>query len=327
MSIIYRIIIAAAIALIWVVQLQAERLNELSLSRPTPGTLLIICGGSMVYIIDVDTALDSDDWHSSIVWSWDARTLSTTIGLSESRLDHIDDCKLVDNGRKILVTSSFGWCAMVDYDTRKPVFYSNTTPNAHSADLLPGNLIAVACSDGTTDSHNMVHLYDADRPNEKIAQYSFPSCHATVWNATTERLYAAGARKIGSYRLSGRTLELVDETVTAKSDVHDVMAINPGKMSVAGKEGFIYDIAQKSFRNIPFLIGRTSLKSLNINSDSGEMWYTDASDTANISQWFSHDLWWASGRMADGPALSIKIPDVNVYKVRVARWGQSYAEK
>lgn len=290
-------------------------------SRPTEGTLLTICGGNTVYIIDADMAIDQPDWHDAIVWSWEASSIAARTGMSLSKLDHIDDCKLVDNGSKMLITSSYGWCAMVDYDTHDLLFYSTRTPNAHSADLLPGNLIAVGCSDGTGEGYNTVQLYDASQSDVKIGEYSFPKTHAAVWDDDTRRLYVAGERQIGVYRLNDNVLDAEDTIVAAKSDVHDLMPVKPGKLCIAGKEAFVYDIDQKSFRNIPFLIGRIALKSLNISPYTGEIWYTDATDTADARVWFSHDLWWASGRMAPGPAMSISIPDVNVYRVRVAQWG------
>ena len=91
---------------------------------------------------------------------------------------------------------------------------------------------------------------------------------------------------------------------------------------IFGKEAYIYDIAQKSFRIIPALIGRTAFKSLNMNQYTGEIWYTDMTDTADIRLWFTHEIYWISGRNSSSvPAATIKIPDIDVYKVRIAQWG------
>ena len=321
-NVLYRFIVTTLTAMAAVGIMHADTTNPTPPARPTPGTLLTIRGGTTVYVIDADTAIESGDWHDAIVWSWDALSIAGETGLPKSRIDHLDDSKLVDNGTKMLVTSSYGWCVMLDYATRKLLFYTTRTPNAHSADLLPGNMIAVACSSGTGEGYNTVQLYDAARSDVKIAEYTFPKAHAAVWDDTTQRLYVAGERQIGIYRLSGTSLEIEETVVTAKSNVHDLLLIKPGKMSIAGKEAYVYDVDQKSFRNIPFLIGRTALKSLNVSPYTGEIWYTDATDTVDMGQWSSNDLWWAPGRTADGPAMSIKLPDIDVYKVRVARWGK-----
>lgn len=325
-KIIATIILIAAIASTANAQ---HRIKETYPSAPTPGTTLIICGGHVLYIIDADKALDSLDWHKAVLWSWDAHSIKAQLGLAESRIDHISDCKIVDNGRKALITSSYGWCAMVDFSTGASLFYSTKTPNTHSADLLPGNLIAVVNSDGIGEYYNAIQLYRADRSNEVIAQYEFEHAHGVVWNDATERLYVAGARKLGVYRLEGHetaspSLVLDYEVVTARSDVHDITPVNQGKMTIAGKEPYIYDIAQKSFRNIPALIGRTSLKSMNMNPDTGEMWYTDMTDTADIRLWFTHEIYWLPGRCSSTvPAVTLKIPDIDVYKVKVAKWGNN----
>ncbi|MBD5196847.1 MAG: hypothetical protein HDS89_05265 [Bacteroidales bacterium] len=303
------------------------RIKETYPSAPTPGTVLIICGGHVVYVIDADKALVSPDWHEAVVWSWDAHSAKEQLGLKESRIDHISDCKIVNNGQKALITSTYGWCAMVDCATGELLFHSTKTPNSHSADLLPDNLIAVANSDGTGEYNNSIQLYRADKSNELIAQYEFSRAHGVVWNDETQCLYVAGTRKIGVYRLEGiqtgsPSLVLECEVSAPRSDIHDIARVNQGKITVAGKEPYIYDLSQKSFRNIPALKDRTSLKSMNMNPDTGEMWYTDMTDTADIRFWFTHDIRWLPGRYSsESPAVSINIPDINVYKIRVAKWG------
>ena len=57
----------------------------------------------------------------------------------------IDECKVVDNNRKMLVTSSSGGCVLIDIATKEVLFYA-TARNAHSAELLPEGRIAVALS-------------------------------------------------------------------------------------------------------------------------------------------------------------------------------------
>ena len=77
-------------------------------ARSTEVTELIFCGDNMVYMIDAGLA-DETGYKNAVTWSWDATTAAATLGLAASRCNHLDDCKPVDNGKKLLVTSSYNW--------------------------------------------------------------------------------------------------------------------------------------------------------------------------------------------------------------------------
>lgn len=128
-------------------------------ARSTEVTELIFCGDNMVYMIDAGLA-DETGYKNAVTWSWDATTAAATLGLAASRCNHLDDCKPVDNGKKLLVTSSYNWCALLDIATGEVLFHTTAAPNAHSAEMLPDNRIAVACSEGSNSNNNKVQVYD-----------------------------------------------------------------------------------------------------------------------------------------------------------------------
>lgn len=79
-------------------------------------------------------------------WRWTAaEAKDLPLAYRTKLLSHIDDCKPVDGGRAILVTASTGGVVLIERSTGKVTFRA-TAPMAHSADLLPGGLIAVALS-------------------------------------------------------------------------------------------------------------------------------------------------------------------------------------
>ena len=87
------------------------------------GTLLLVCGSNMVYLIDADAAA-ANGYKSSVLWQWNATTAASTLHLDASRLNHLDDCKPVDRGRKLLITSSYNWAVLLDIETKKILWYS-----------------------------------------------------------------------------------------------------------------------------------------------------------------------------------------------------------
>lgn len=65
-------------------------------------TELVFCGDNMVYMIDAGLANETT-YKDAVTWSWDATEAAAVLGLDKSRCNHLDDCKPVDNGKKLLV--------------------------------------------------------------------------------------------------------------------------------------------------------------------------------------------------------------------------------
>ena len=285
---------------------------------------IIACGTNKVHVIDAGAAIGGA-YTNGLLWTWDAKTAASDIGLAESRCDHIDDCKPVDGGSKFLITSSYNWCVLLDRETKKVLFSANQCSNAHSAELLPGNRIAVACSEGTSTTHNQVQIYDISKPNSILFSTPLTSGHGVVWSDDTQRLYAMGGQSLNVYSLvdwdtASPKLKLEKSITTPQSGTHDLTMADATTLVVAGKKAYLFDIYSEKFTEMTHFSACTALKSVNYNPLTSELWYTDATVPEGTQSWSTHTLRYATDIAASSMAGSISITDMDVYKVRVLNW-------
>ncbi len=99
---------------------------------------LIVCGFAGVCIVDSTEGREAWRWRPE-------EDAGLPAYLRDPAAWATSDCKPVRGGRQILITSSLSGIALVGRETKRTSFYA-TGENAHSADLLPGNRIAVATS-------------------------------------------------------------------------------------------------------------------------------------------------------------------------------------
>ena len=291
------------------------------------GRTLIACGSSKVYIFDESLAMREGRYNSALTWSWDATTAASTVGLKASRMDHIDDAKPVANGTKLLVTSSYGWTALLNIEDKKVEWSVTSTTNAHSAEMLPGGYIAVACSsDG-----DQVALYGPSS-SVQLASYPLKSAHSVVWNEKHQRLFAIGGTSLQIYSLSNwgtpaAALKL-EKTVSTKSYVtglHDMSLVDDDTLIFGGKAAALYDIPSGKLTSLGHFATYGGVKSVNYNSSTGEAYYTYAWDGHSEGDytWSSHKVRYTDDVFAnDGGAdkAVIEVDDINMYKVRVLNW-------
>ncbi|MGM9768506.1 MAG: DUF6528 family protein [Candidatus Cryptobacteroides sp.] len=286
-------------------------------------TVLVFCGDNMVYMVNAD--LVSDVYTEAVIWSLDVKTLASQLGLSESRCDHLDDCKIVDNGKKLLLSSSYGWCALVDIATSKVQFYSTQCPNAHSAEYIMGKYIAVACSSGDTDDHSKVQLYDINQSNVILSKSALESAHGVVWNSQRQELYAAGGNVLQTCTIEGIdsgtvSLKLVKSVSTPQGGLHDLTFVDDNTLCLAGVKAYLYNINTGSFDEMMHFTNSISIKSLNYNPESGEFWYTDATVPEGNETWSSQKIRFGTDRNSTNVDRIIRVPDMDMYKVRVKSW-------
>ena len=139
-----------------------------------------------VLVMDVN-----GDWSKpeSILWKWNPEGDPNIPPESLKRFNHIDETKVVNNGKQILVTSSHGGMALVDVATKQSVFTGYPGGSPHSADLLPDGTIITASSAGNL-SHttpcasanvNVKVLYGALSPSRLEKSISlFPALEAVT---------------------------------------------------------------------------------------------------------------------------------------------------
>lgn len=287
-------------------------------------TELVFCGSNMVYMIDAGLA-DETGYKDAVTWSWDATTAASTLGLAPARCNHIDDCKPVDNGRKLLITSSYEWCVLLDIETKEVLFHTTAAPNAHSAELLPNNRVAVACSEGSGTKNNSVQLYDISAPNRILDQSALGSAHGVVWNEATQRLYAIGGQSLQIYKLkdwetAAPSLELEKTVQTPQGGLHDMSLVNSNTLCIGGRRAYLYDIGANRFTEMKLFASSTAIKSINYNDETGELWYTDSTVPEGSQSWSTQTIRYATDMNASAAARTIKVPDLDMYKVRVMNW-------
>lgn len=269
---------------------------------------LAICGGNEVKIIDLSK---SNGREINEVWSWNIEDGIEGLPAEYSKyLMPLDECKFVDNNKKLLLTSSHSAVVLLDIKSKKCDFYARV-PMAHSADLLPNNRIAVALS--TNKAGNSLEIYDISQPEKVLWRDSLYSGHGAVWHAERESLYALGYDVLREYKLKNwntdaPALELVASTPIPVKSGHDLVKVDEQRMLVSGHEGVMwFDVESKEFSPFERLKDTHNVKSVNYNHKLNRLIYTKG----EVS-------WWTHNIYQKNPDKTITIDSMNVYKVRPA---------
>jgi len=84
----------------------------LSIAPPVSATdRLLFCGGPEVFVVEPDATAKT--------WSWKANDRAELPENLRKDFAATDDCKPVDDGKRILVSASSGGCALVERETGK----------------------------------------------------------------------------------------------------------------------------------------------------------------------------------------------------------------
>ena len=267
-----------------------------------------VCGGHDVKIIDM---AESEGTTLHEVWSWNIDEPIEGLPAEYAEyLNPLDECKLVDNNRKLLLTSSSSAVVLIDLKTKKNLFYARV-PMAHSADLLPNDRVAVALS--THKKGNSLEIYDIAQPEKVLWRDSLYSGHGAVWHAERESLYALGYDVLREYKLKDwqsatPSLELVASWSIPVKSGHDLMKVDADRMLVSGHEGvYWFDVNSGEYTPFEPLHSTENVKSMNYNAKNGRLVYTKAEES-----------WWTHHIYQENPTKVITIDDMNIYKVRPA---------
>lgn len=278
-------------------------------------TRLVFTSDSCVFFIEpseADTAYTDCISRRLNVGRWDAERL----GVSRKKLDHVDECKPLDDGR-FLLTSSFGWAAVVDTaDCSHPEFFASGCRNAHSADTIPGGLIAVACSDGG----NQIRLYERRMPAVLLDTVGLRSAHGVVWMDSLRTLYAIGDSTMIMLRVTpDRKLRTKGSVTIPSRHAHDLSRIDNRRLCVAGRGAYVFDAVGQTWLPLPLFENSTQIKSVNYDAPTGRVWFTDATGTSARVKWRADGI--SFGRAGNKhPSRRLKLPGRTAYKVRVISW-------
>ncbi len=270
---------------------------------------IIASGDDKILIIDEKT---SDEVDVNVVWSWQASEVAAQ--LPEIYRDHlrtIADCKSVDNDTKLLVVFSSGCVVLLDRTTKKCLFYTRAA-NAHSADFLPNNRIAVALS--VKPEGNAVEIYDVAKPEQVLYRDSLYSGHGAVWMPERNRFYALGYDQLREYSLAdwesaSPKLHLEKTRIIPVESGHDLSPVSDNKLLISGHEGVcMFDIMQDKF--IPFkpLQSTKDVKSVYYDENTQKTIYTKAEE-----EWWTHHIY------LKNPDKKLIVPNIDLYKVRVIK--------
>lgn len=267
---------------------------------------LLICGDNKVWIIDKEK---SEGENVEVIWKWENTDVKDQIPEEyQKHLRTMDECKFVDKNTKLLLTASSGGVVLIDRATKECLFYAYA-PMAHSADLLPGNKIAVALS--TNPKGNSIEIYDISQPEVVLFKDSLYSGHGSVWMDKRKRYYALGFDQLREYSLmdwtsSSPKLKLERTWTIPGRGGHDLMPISNNELLVSEHHGVsLFNIDTEKFEPFAPLDTAKNIKSVNYNKATGELIYTKA----EIS-------WWTHNIYLKNPDKVITIPEIDLYKVR-----------
>lgn len=268
---------------------------------------IIVCGEEQALIIDVDK---SEGSNIAVTWSWKASEDMDAQVPAEYKeyMQSLDECKPVDNGAKILLTSSSGGVLLLERESKKILFYARVIM-AHSADLLPDGRLVVALS--TSTEGNCLNLYDIRKPDQVLFTDSLYSGHGAVWVEANKTLYALGFDELRAYSLkdwntSTPSLQLEKVWKTPVKRGHDLIQVTDNELIFTGHNGvYWFDMVKESFTPFEPLSGRKNIKSVNYDKEAGYMVYTQG----EVNFW-THNIY------IENPEKTLTIEDLDLYKAR-----------
>ena len=272
------------------------------------GDYVVACGDTDLYIVDVSKSADDS---LAILWHWNVfESYGQITDDMRHKIRVLDDCKPVDGGAHLLLTSSAGGTLLLDIATKDCLFYAGT-PMAHSADKLPGDRIAVANS--IHPEGNSLEIYDVSCPDVCVWKDTLYSGHGVVWSEKHSSLFALGFDELRRYTLKdwdtqSPSLVLEERFPLPGNGGHDLSKAGEDALTVTNSLGtYVFDIPGKTFTPFAPLEGVRHVKSLNYDPVTGKVVYTVAETS-----------WWTSHVYLKNPDKVLSFdPEWRLYKVRV----------
>jgi hypothetical protein len=223
----------------------------------------------------------------------------------------IDECKPASGGTELLITSSHDAVALVSHEDGATLFSANVK-NAHSAILLPDNLIAVASSDATDGTGDRVVFFDRNKSNVRLAELPIRAAHGLVWDEKRKVLWILGQDQLMKAMVTRTNQGSVKVAVGVALDLpeptgHDLRFATDCSTLYLSTTHHAYEFPIEIGRFIPFapLADVVDVKSLSINPQSHQLVYTVADKGG---------YWTSTVRFAQ-PQSTAPLPSP-IYKVR-----------
>lgn len=265
---------------------------------------LIICGWDEVFILDLR---GEPRQRPAKIWSWRAAGSPGMPDGLRSRFGTTDECKPLEGGRRILITSSGGAVALVERATGRTLFAA-AAANAHSAEVLPDGRVAVAAS--TAPAGNALILFDPEKPEAPVWRDPLPAAHGVVWDRARKVLWALGNTELRAYHVRGAEGLVLDRTVALpEGGGHDLFPLPDGRRLTVStsKHVWVFDAETRALTPHPELGDVEQVKSLCVHPQTGRLVYTQA-EAPN---------WWTEHIRFRNPEGVLRLPGERLYK---ARW-------
>ncbi len=180
------------------------------------------------------------------IWSYKSSFCLTVSGFKLRNIAPYGDVVLLTGGPN---------AEMVACDTKEVVWKTDKAPsNAHSIELLPNGIVAVAGSSGNAIS--FFNINDDD-PSECELTLNYTDAHGVLWDPKNNVLWCAGGDKLFAYKVtlnSDGTIALdKDETlsvITPDGGLHDLQAYtgNPDVLIITTENHvYYYNKVNKTF--------------------------------------------------------------------------------
>lgn len=258
---------------------------------------LLVCGWDELVALDVSAEAPVK------TWSWRAGQRDDLPAAYRKLFRTIDECKPLSGGR-VLITASSDGVALIERPSGRVLFYAQGA-NAHSAEMMPGGRIAVACSVRQRGG-NRVILFDSAVPERELASAGLYSAHGVVWDEQRAALWALGGRELKAF-----SADLVLKAAYDLPDEggHDLWPIPHGpKLGITTHEGvWEFDRDTRTFRRHAALGGLAHVKSVAEHPATGETAYIKA----DLPDWWSERLEFLN------PRRTLQLQGERLYK---ARW-------
>ena len=275
--------------------------------RCQPGEL-ILCGWDEVFILDVGALAGG---NPEKLWSWRAKGRQDLPHHLSDTFHTTDECKPVDGGRRMLITSSGGGAALVDRRTGGVCFCARVE-NAHSGDLLPAGRVAIAASHAPAGGGDRLVVFDLR--GQELCSDELPWAHGVVWDEHRQLLWALSHIDIRAYRLQNRDSASPKLVRTAAFELpegggHDLYPV-PGSamLSVSTSERcWLFNRDGLDFQPHPDLADLPAVKSIAVHPATGQVAYIQAEG----------EHWWSESVHFLHPRRTLHLPGEHLYK---ARW-------
>lgn len=261
---------------------------------------LVICGGAEIF--QIDPAAEVPDK----LWSWRAKDCAELPANLVSSFNTTDDCKPLDGGKRMLISSSGGGCVLLELPSGKALWWARV-PNAHSIEALPDGLIAVASSTGAAG--NKVVLFDQKVPLKPLSEIPLHSAHGLVWDGPRKVLWALGHDVLLACTIVDNTLVVKNRHHLPDNDGHDLRAVPRSTDLILSTHAGVhrFDRENATFRDDLELKDRLQTKSIDLHPTSGQVVIVQAAG----------DHWWTDVIELLHPAGKIELKGETLYK---ARW-------